>query len=219
MCILTSSCSSNAVSTTIFSYSFRQSFFNEFNSMSPFQSYTQNDVKLLCQSIQLGVGTVCLVDCIVYLIIYRVTLKKLKKQGPVVPVELPKQEDYNELEESTISPVPTQRSNYGLSPTAINPQQVYTVPQPPPQPAYPVLPQPQQTYAVLPQPQQTYTAPRTQAIYYAPPPQQPPQPQSMYYVPPTRPQYDQPLVPAWRPDPRVPQAQPGVIPWNSTTYN
>ncbi len=210
MCILTSSCSSNAVSTTIFSYTFQQNFYNEFNSLSPFQSYTQNDAKLLCQAIQLGVGVVCLVDCMIYLIIYYKTLKKLKKQGPVVvPVDLPKKDDYNELEESTISPVPTRESIQALSPTSIIPQQVYTVPQQQFRPAYPVLPQPQQTYAV----------PRTQAIYYAPPPQLPSAPQPMYYVPPPRPQYDQPAVQAWRPDPRIPQVQPGVIPWNAPTYN
>jgi len=60
-----------------------------------------------------------------------------------------------------------------------------------------------------PQQQRYYTPPPPQQGYYAPPPQQayyPPRPQSPYY---------QPSAPVWPPPPPIPQAQPGVIPWNA----
>jgi hypothetical protein len=79
-CILTSSCSTNAASTTMFSYYFQQAFFTLFNNLAPFKSYTQTQTKFLFQTIQLGVGGLCFVLCIVYLIIYYVSKSKSSKQ-------------------------------------------------------------------------------------------------------------------------------------------
>jgi len=82
-CILTSSCSSNANSTTVFSYNRQQAFWTQFNKLGPFKSYTQSQAKFLFQTVQLGVGALCFVLCLVYLIIYYVTKSKaLKRVGP-----------------------------------------------------------------------------------------------------------------------------------------
>jgi len=82
-CILTSSCASNSVSTTIFSYNFQQAFFTLFNNLSPFRTYTQTQAKFLFQTIQLGVGCLCFVLCLIYLIVYYVTKSKASKRvGP-----------------------------------------------------------------------------------------------------------------------------------------
>ncbi|CAF3119835.1 unnamed protein product [Rotaria socialis] len=75
-CLLTSSCSTNAVSTSSFSYYFRQSFFLAFNSLSAFSSYTESQAKFLFRTIQLSVGALCFVLCIVYLVIYYVSRGK-----------------------------------------------------------------------------------------------------------------------------------------------
>jgi hypothetical protein len=75
-CILTPSCSSNVNSTTIFSYSFQQGFFTIFNTLGPFKTYTQAQSKFLFQTVQLGVGCLCFVLCIIYLIIYYVSKSK-----------------------------------------------------------------------------------------------------------------------------------------------
>jgi len=79
-CILTSSCSSNAASSTIFSYTFQQSFNTIFTGLTPFKSYTQSQTKFLFQTIQIGVGSLCFVLCIIFLIIYYVTKSKALKQ-------------------------------------------------------------------------------------------------------------------------------------------
>jgi hypothetical protein len=82
-CILTSSCAANSVSTTIFSYSFQQNFFTAFNNLSAFKSYTLSQTKYLFQTIQLGVGCLCFVLLIIYLIVYYVTKSKASKRvGP-----------------------------------------------------------------------------------------------------------------------------------------
>jgi len=82
-CILTPSCSTNAASTSMFSYYFQTAFFTLFRSLSPFSSYSQTQAKFLFQTIQLGVGSLCFVLCIIYLIIYYVTKSKaLKTVGP-----------------------------------------------------------------------------------------------------------------------------------------
>jgi len=79
-CILTPSCATNAASTTMFSYYFQQSFFTVFNNLGPFKSYTQSQAKFLFQTIQLGVGCLCFVLCLIYLIIYYVTKSKAAKR-------------------------------------------------------------------------------------------------------------------------------------------
>ncbi len=88
-CILTSSCNANSVSTTIFSYSFQQNFYTIFNNLSPFQNYTQSQAKFLFQTIQLGVGCLCFILCLIYLIIYFVTKSKASKR--ITPTQ---QQDY-----------------------------------------------------------------------------------------------------------------------------
>ncbi|CAF2676214.1 unnamed protein product [Rotaria sp. Silwood2] len=114
-CILTSSCTSNAASTTVFSYSFRSSFFTAFNSLSAFKSYSESQTKFLFQTIQLSVGCLCLVLCIVYMIIYYVT--RSKASGNVTPIG-------NQLSPRTSQPP----SNYHQQPRAPQPR----APQPPP---------------------------------------------------------------------------------------
>jgi len=79
-CILTPSCSSNANSTTVFSYNFQQAFSTVFNNLGPFKSYSQSQAKFLFQTIQLGVGCLCFILCIIFLIIYYVTKSKANKQ-------------------------------------------------------------------------------------------------------------------------------------------
>lgn len=85
-CILTPSCTSNADSTTLFSYYFKQSFFLLFNNLGPFRSYNETQAKFLFQTIQLGVGCLCFVLCLIYVIIYYVTKSKAgKRVGPGQP--------------------------------------------------------------------------------------------------------------------------------------
>jgi hypothetical protein len=79
-CVLTPSCSSNAASTTIFSYSFQTGFYSIWNNLGPFTSYTQTQTKFLFQTVQLGVGCLGFVLNIIYLVIYYVTKSKAAKQ-------------------------------------------------------------------------------------------------------------------------------------------
>lgn len=79
-CILTSSCVANSVSTTIFSYSFRSNFFSVWNSLSPFKSYTESQTKFLFQTVQLSVGCLCFVLCLIFIIIYYVTRSKASEK-------------------------------------------------------------------------------------------------------------------------------------------
>jgi len=79
-CILTSSCATNANSTTIFSYTFQQNFWSTFNSLSAFKSYSLSQSKFLFQTVQLGVGGLSFILCIIILIIYYVCSSKAKKQ-------------------------------------------------------------------------------------------------------------------------------------------
>lgn len=95
MCILTPSCVENSASNTTFSYSFRESFFTVFNSWGPFKSYKESHVKFLCQTIQLGVGGLAFILCLLYLIIYYVTANKAKPQvapDPTVQRQLQQQQ-------------------------------------------------------------------------------------------------------------------------------
>ncbi|CAF1324581.1 unnamed protein product [Rotaria sordida] len=82
-CILTSSCASNAVVPIALANSFRTSFFTAFNSLSAFSSYTESQTKYLFRAIQISVGCLCFVLCIIYLIIYYVV--KSKAARDVVP--------------------------------------------------------------------------------------------------------------------------------------
>jgi len=93
-CILTSSCTTNAVSTTIFSYNFQTSFSTVWNSLGPFKSYTTSQSKFLFQTIQLGVGCLCFVLCIIFLIIYYVTKSKASKVSPGYPQQQQQQQGY-----------------------------------------------------------------------------------------------------------------------------
>ncbi len=79
-CILTSSCSSNAVSTTVFSYYFQQDFYTVLHRLSPFSTYTQSQAKYLFQVVQIGVGSLCFALCILYIIIYLASKNKAKQQ-------------------------------------------------------------------------------------------------------------------------------------------
>jgi len=90
-CILTPSCSSNAAQTNTWSYYLSQSFFTIFNGLSTFKTYTQSQTKFLFQAIQLGVGCLCFVLCLVYMIIYYVCSSKAKR-GQVSPG--PEQQPY-----------------------------------------------------------------------------------------------------------------------------
>ncbi|CAF0802982.1 unnamed protein product [Adineta steineri] len=141
-CILTPSCADNAVSTTIFSYNFRKSFFQTFNSWGPFTSYSESQVKLLCEAIQLGLAGLCIIIGVIYLVIYFECLRKIKKHhqvGPNVPGN----------------------NNTPLGPP-ITPAQIY-MSRPPPHPS-------QQAYMVPPQPAYYAPPPPVQPPYYAPPP-------------------------------------------------
>ena len=79
-CILTPTCLTNAASTVLFSYDFRQSFYSTFNSLEAFRFFTESQTKCLFQSIQLGVGCLCFLICVAYLIIYYMCLNKSKLQ-------------------------------------------------------------------------------------------------------------------------------------------
>ncbi|CAF1241720.1 unnamed protein product [Rotaria sp. Silwood1] len=96
-CILTSSCSSNAASTTVFSYSFRTSFFTAFNSLSAFKSYSESQTKYLFQTIQLSIGCLCFVLCIIYMVIYYVT--RNKSLGNVAPHENPRTSNFQQQQQ------------------------------------------------------------------------------------------------------------------------
>ena len=124
-CILTSSCSSNANATGMFSSYFSSSFFSLFNNLGPFRSYTESQAKFLFQTIQIGVGSLCFVLCLIYLIIFYVTKNKAGKQvGPSQQLR----SDYPAPQPS-YQPPPPQRQ--------YQPQQNYRAP-PPRQPqSYP----------------------------------------------------------------------------------
>jgi hypothetical protein len=79
-CILTPSCSSNVGSSSSFSYNFQQGFYTIWNNLGPFKTYTETQTKFLFQTVQLGVGCLCFVLNIIYLIIYYVTKSKAAKQ-------------------------------------------------------------------------------------------------------------------------------------------
>lgn len=79
-CILTSSCSSNAASTTVFTYSFQQDFFTVLHRLSPFSTYTQSQAKYLFQVVQISVGSLCFALCILYIIVYIASKNKAKQQ-------------------------------------------------------------------------------------------------------------------------------------------
>lgn len=79
-CLLTPSCSSYSNQTTSFNYNFQQSFYSAFNGLSAFKNYTQSQTKFLFQTIQLSVGCLCFILCIVFLIIYYVSRNKASKQ-------------------------------------------------------------------------------------------------------------------------------------------
>ncbi|CAF0762511.1 unnamed protein product [Didymodactylos carnosus] len=78
-CILTSSCTSNAAQTSGVYYTLQQSFLNLFNALPPFKSYSSTQARFLFQSIQLGVGCLCFVLVLIYLIIYFVCKSKVEK--------------------------------------------------------------------------------------------------------------------------------------------
>jgi len=135
-CILTSSCAANSVSNTTFSYSFQQSFFTAFNGLSAFSTYTQTQAKFLFQTVQLGVGSLCFVICIIYLIVYYICESKSKQQ--VGPSPRGQQQDYyGSQSQSYYGPPPVQQESY-----APPSQQAYYQP---PAPAWrppPQVPQP-----------------------------------------------------------------------------
>ncbi len=126
-CILTSSCTANSVSNTTFSYNFQQSFYKLFNSWGPFTSYGQSQAKLLFHSIQIGIGGLCFILCLIYLIIYYVYANKAKEQ--VGPSPAPQQPPYYAPQQQGYYPPP--------------PQQGYYPPPPPQQGFYPAPPQQQ----------------------------------------------------------------------------
>ncbi|UJR38516.1 hypothetical protein I4U23_031182 [Adineta vaga] len=210
-CILTSSCSANAYSSTAFNYGFRSSFYQVFNSWEPFKTYSESQVKVLCQAIQLGLAGLCLILGIAYLVIYFECLRRLKKHQQIGPNLSPKPNDYNTLQDNYMSPLPNgQRilSSSSPPPPPVTPGQVYPN-------AYPQLPN-QQVYMMHPPAQQVFVAPpppQPQLVYYPPPPPQVPSSgiQSMYYGPP--PPAPPPQAAAWRPPvPFSAQAQSTVRP-------
>ncbi|CAF1475036.1 unnamed protein product [Adineta ricciae] len=81
-CILTSSCSSYASSTSMFSYYFRNSFFTTFRQLSPFTNYTESQAKFLFQIVQLSVGALCGILCVVYIIVYIISRSKASRIAP-----------------------------------------------------------------------------------------------------------------------------------------
>ncbi|CAF0996320.1 unnamed protein product [Adineta steineri] len=115
-CILTPSCADYASSTTMFSYYFQQSFFNIFNNLGPFQSYTQTQAKFLFQLVQLCVGGLCIVLCLVYIIVYLVSRNRAKKIAPAaggLPNYPAPQPTYPQQQRPSYNPQPT-------APPAIN---------------------------------------------------------------------------------------------------
>ncbi|CAF1409081.1 unnamed protein product [Adineta ricciae] len=196
-CILTSSCSDNAYSSSVFSYSFRSSFFSVFNSWDPFKTYTQNQVKLLCQAIQLGLAGLCIIVGIVYLVIYFECLRRLKKHQQLGNNSSPNPQNYNSINANSVSPLPNGPRS-ALTPPPVTPGQIFpsSIQQP--------------VYMVPPPPQQVYVTPTSinpaQPIYYHPPP---PAVQPIYYPPPPPPQPQMYRAPV----PFSAQAQATVRPW------
>ncbi|CAF3482347.1 unnamed protein product [Rotaria sp. Silwood1] len=91
-CLLTSSCTTNAASNATFSYGFRQWFFTLMNNWGPFKTYTESQAKLFVQAMQLGIGGLCLILCIIYLVIYYVCTNK--SNGQVGPTLQSQQQNY-----------------------------------------------------------------------------------------------------------------------------
>ncbi len=219
-CLLTSSCALAYSSNATFSTSWEQSFFAVFNGLSAFQSYGESSAKFLFQAIQLGIGILCFVICLLYIIIYYTCSSKAQQQ--VAPTPLSPQE--KEEQQNHLTPHP--QSYYEPSPPSSPPAQpIYQPPPPmmlPPQPGYqlppPMMLPPQPGYQLPPQMmlpphpgyQSTLSPPLAQQGYYLPPPPPPPPPPAL------QPNvYAYKAVPAWQPPPPVLQAAPGVIPWNA----
>ncbi|CAF1453547.1 unnamed protein product [Didymodactylos carnosus] len=78
-CILTSSCVSNSAQTSGWSYTLSSSFLTTFKTLSPFTNYTSTSAKYLFQTIQLGVGCLCFVLSVIYVILYLIYKSKAKK--------------------------------------------------------------------------------------------------------------------------------------------
>ncbi len=84
-CILSTSCSANAVSTTVSTYTFQQNFFAVFNSLGPFKTYTQSQAKYLFQTVQISVGCLSFVCSVAYVVIYVLVVMQASKR--VTPIQ------------------------------------------------------------------------------------------------------------------------------------
>lgn len=94
-----------------------------------FKSYSESQVKFLCQTIQLGVGSFCFMLCIIYLIIYYVCSNKAKQQvapGSLFPQRQPY---YGPQPPSYYPPPPPPPAEQGYYPP-LPPQQYYQPPAP-----------------------------------------------------------------------------------------
>jgi len=70
----------------VFNYNFQRNFYATFLTLTPFTGYSQKQTKFLFQTIQLGVGCLSFVLCIIYLIVYYVTKSKVAQRvRPIQP--------------------------------------------------------------------------------------------------------------------------------------
>lgn len=78
-CILTPQCLSNAASNSSFGSSLQSSFIVTFRTMDLFKYYTETQSKTLFQAMQVGIGSVCILMSITYIIIFYIHDKKAKE--------------------------------------------------------------------------------------------------------------------------------------------
>jgi hypothetical protein len=83
-CILTPTCTSQSISQSSFAYNMSRNFFSTFNSLNGFRTYTLSQSKYLFQTVQISVGCLGFVLCIVYLMIY--IMRRMDTSNQVIPM-------------------------------------------------------------------------------------------------------------------------------------
>ncbi|CAF2502315.1 unnamed protein product [Rotaria sp. Silwood2] len=134
-CLLTSSCTTNAASNATFSYNFRQWFFTLMNNWGPFKTDTESQAKLFVHAMQLGIGGLCFLLCIIYFIIYYVCANKSKVQVEPVSQSQQPQTYYAPPQQLQAYYAPPQQSYYAPSQQSFYGPPPQQYPQPP-APAY-----------------------------------------------------------------------------------
>jgi hypothetical protein len=227
-CILTPSCATSYSSNATFALGLEQSFFRVFNQFGPFQSYGESQVKYLFQAIQLGIGILCFIICLLYIIIYYACSSKAKEQvrpssssdddeqyqpsyfAPQLPPPPPQQQLPPYASSQVVPFQPEYQPAPSVMPPIMPPSAVYQPAFMPTQPVYqpvPTMVPPQPNYQLPPALVPARSGHQSSSLSaqpgYYPSPAPPPSVEQNIYA-------YQPVAPV-----RQPQPPPGVIPWNA----